>query len=84
MRPPEPVRQHPNATFVLASAGPAALIAWLVSLAGVQMPQAAAAGAAVVLSAAGLVFANAIKRCGGAVWEFGVIGCCRRVWKGKT
>jgi hypothetical protein len=83
MQTPEPIKQHPNATFVASMAPPAALIAWLVSLAGLKMPQEAAAGISVMLTSCALVFATGVKRCGSNVWEFGIIGCWRRIWRGN-
>jgi len=82
VRAPEPVRQHPNATFVASLAPPAAFIAWLVGLLGLHMTQEAAAGAAIIITSVCLVFAHALRRAGGVVWQIGIMGCCRRIWHG--
>jgi hypothetical protein len=83
MRPPEPIRDHPNATFVLGTAPLSALIGWLISLHWNSVPTEVSTASGTVLSSACLVFAHTIKRAGGAVWEYGIAGCCHRLWLGR-
>jgi hypothetical protein len=84
VRPPESIREHPNATFVLGTAPLSALIGWLISLHWTSVPSEASAASGTILSSACLVFAHSIKRASGAVWEYGVMGCCHRLWWGSN
>ena len=88
MRAPEPIREHPNATFVFTTAPLSALFCWLIALRWTSMPTEVAAALGTLLSSVCLVFASSIKRgvrnVAHQVWELGVLGVCRRIWRGKT
>ena len=82
MQAPEPIREHPNATFVVGTSPFAILLGYVLSWRGVTLPEYVVAPLGAWLAAAALVFSHQVKRAGAAVWEFGVVGCCRRVWRG--
>jgi hypothetical protein len=83
VRPPEPIRDHPNASFVLGTAPLSALCGWLISLRWTSVPPEASAAGGTLLSSGLLVFGKSIKRAGGGIWEYGIVGCFRRVWRGN-
>jgi hypothetical protein len=83
MRPPEPIRDHPNATFVLGTTPLAILVGYLLSVAGVRLPQLVAAALGTWLAGALLIVASHVNRGCGAVWEYGIIGCWRRILRGR-
>jgi hypothetical protein len=83
MRQPDAVKHHPNATFVLSTTPLTTILAWAILQLGVSMPQAVAAAFGTLISGGLLIFRTAIQRTGGAIWDLGISGCCRRLWKGN-
>lgn len=82
MQTPEPIRDHPNATFALSSTPFAILIGWITLKLGLVMPQYVATACGTVMVGLLLIFRTAITRAGGAIWDNGIVGCCRRIVKG--
>lgn len=82
MEAPAAIKQNPNATFVLASTPLTTLIVWAALEVGLVMPQYVAAAVATVAVSGLLVFRRGIQAATAAVWTFGIVGCCRRLWKG--
>ncbi len=83
MRAPQSVRQNPNATFVLVTAPLSALFGYLISLRWTAIPASAAAAAGSILSSVCLVFVDGLKRAAHGVWDLGIVGCWRRLWRGR-
>lgn len=81
MRAPAPVRNHPNATFVFVSSPIVYLFGWGLSR-FVRLPEDVSAMLGAEVSAIGLAFSRAIKAFLATVWTLGIIGVCRRVWRG--
>ena len=79
---PNAVQRHPNASFVLGTTPLTTLAVWAALQAGLVMPQAVAAAVGTLLSGGLLIFRTAIEHAGGAVWDLGITGCCRRLWHG--
>lgn len=86
MRAPEPVRDHPNATYVLFTTPFSALVGFL--LIRFHLPAEAVASIGSCLSSAFLVVSDWVRKVAGgcwhAVWTLGIVGCARRIWKGAT
>lgn len=80
---PDAVTNHPNATFALSSTPFAILIGWITLKIGLVMPQYVATACGTIMVGVLLIFRSAITRAGAAVWEFGIYGCCKRVWRGN-
>lgn len=83
MQTPEAVKDHPNATFVLSTTPLAILLGYLLSVAGVKLPQLVAAALGTWLAGLLLIVAHHVNRGCGAVWEYGVVGCWRRILRGR-
>ena len=82
MNEPGPVARHPNASFVLGTTPLTTVLAWAILKLGWSMPQAVAAAFGTLVSGGLLIFRSALQRAGSAVWENGIVGCCRRIVKG--
>ena len=83
MRAPESVQKHPNATFVLSTTPITTFVVWAALQFGLVIPQAVAAAIGTLIPGIMLIFRSAITGTGSAIWENGIVGCCKRVWKGK-
>lgn len=75
-------KDHPNATFALSAAPFATLLSWGAYKVGIVMPQYVATACGTVLVGVMLIFRSAITRAADAVWQNGIVGCCRRIIKG--
>jgi hypothetical protein len=80
---PKPVRDHPNATFVLSTTPVTTLVVWGAMKLGWVMPQAVAAAVATICASALLVFKRGLLSAGSSVWTIGIKGVFRRIWKGN-
>lgn len=83
MNTPEPIKDHPNATFVLGTTPLTTLVVWICLKLGLVMPQYVAAAVATICASALLVFRGALTKSAGAIWDLGIYGCCRRILRGR-
>jgi len=84
MQQPQITKNHPNATFALGTTPFAVLVVWGLGQEGLTFTQEVGTAIGGCATAAALFSAKAIKLAGYNLWEYGITGCCRRLWHGRS
>ncbi len=83
MQAPDVIRNNPNAAVAVGSAPLAALVVWGLATAGADFDKETAGAIGSLGAGVVLFFFGGLRATASAVWEYGIVGCGRRILRGR-